>query len=139
MYAGWLGRDIILDMMPDDIPHTDDKARKKCHPLAKWCLIISLSPVIFFTCLLGMQGVPDSPSAPMIYFHLLSTHLCLTLFRVSLWGQSVGILMGLYSLVLIYEGRSYYGKRYAIPGIVISGIIFFVWLLIFWAGGINTD
>ena len=90
-------------MMPDDIPHTDDKAKRKIHPRAKDCFIISLAPIAVF-------AWPDPD-------------LVIVLLLIAFLFQPFGIWLGIYSLVRIRKDSSYCGKGYAITGIIISTLI----------------
>lgn len=100
-------------MMPDDIPHTDDKAKRKIHPEAIWCLLISLVPVALYVCLIGFK-------ANASYFMSARSILMTGLFIISMFAQPPGICLGIYSLVQIRKDGSYCGKGYAIAGITIS-------------------
>ena len=104
----------MVDMMPDDIPHADDKAKRKIHPRAKDCLRISLIPAGLLACgfVLTSFDYPDVLYAVRTYG--------MALFYTSLVSQPFGVLLGIYSLVQIRKDRSYSGTGYAVAGIIIS-------------------
>lgn len=113
-------------MMPDDTPHIDDKVKRKIHPRAKDCFIISLVPVALIGCFGGILFLDYvSPGNEIfIYGKLIVGLLC-----IAVPAQPLGILLGIYSLVQIRKDRSYCGKGYAIAGIIISTIAI---LLVAW-------
>lgn len=139
MYAGWLGRDIILDMMPDDIPHTDDKAKRKIHPMAMGCFFISFVSVGLLVGGLVLRFIINSSAeAPFLVFGI---YAILDAWAAIIWGsmvwallvssflaQSFGIVLGIWSLLEMREDRSCRGKGYAIAGITISTLVFLVFL-----------
>ena len=105
------------DMMPDDIPHTDDKAKRKIHPRAKDCFVISLVRAALIGCFLGILFLDDVFPGNEIFIY---GKLIAGLLLIVVPAQPLGILLGIYSLVQIRKNSSYYGKVYAIAGITIS-------------------
>ncbi len=108
----------MVDMMPDDIPHTDDKAKRKIHPLAKACFIISLVQAALMGCDFGLPLLPESIASPDFWF--FAGFMGMVLMVISTCAQPLGILLGICSLVQVRRNHSYCGKRYAIAGITIS-------------------
>ncbi len=98
----------------------DTKAKRKIHPLATACFIISLVPVVLIA--FGYVSIkleldyftrPRGPFAEewrRIMFALL----------IPFFAQPLGILLGICSLVHIRIRHSYCGKGFAIAGIIIS-------------------
>jgi len=119
------------DMMPDDIPHTDDKAKRKSHPGAKASFFLSLVPLVLLACgyvVFLLDGFIERPYG----FYLACFNAIPVLFLTSLWAQPLGILLGIYSLVQIRKNCSCCGKGYAITGIIISTLEFVVVIAIYW-------
>ncbi len=117
----------MVDTMHDDTPHTDDKAKRKIHPRAKDCLIISLAPVALYVSgyvVVFVDGFIEHPSD----FYLACHNIILVLTTTSLAVQPLGILLGIYSLVQIRENSSYSGAGYAIAGIITTTLLFLVLL-----------
>ncbi len=111
--------DIMLDMMPDDIPHTGDTAKRKIHPMAKDCLIMSLVSAAPLVCGLVTLFLDDFTELPF-YFVGYGT-VIVALCYISLFlTQPLGVMCGVDSLVQIRKDSSYCGKEYAIAGITIS-------------------
>ena len=113
----------MLGMMPDDIPHTDDKAKRKIHPLAKGCFIISLVPVVLLfvgLVFLFIDSYAEAASGFVGYGGIIMALTILAALVLSLFAQPAGILLGICSLLEMREDRSYCGKAYAIAGMVIS-------------------
>ncbi len=106
MYAGKLSRDTMGDMMPDDIPHTDDKAKRKSHPGAKASLFLSLVSVAPFVCgvVLIFSGDYTELSFDFVGYGTVIVTLCCISLCVA---QPLGILLGIDSLVQIRKDSSY--------------------------------
>ncbi len=95
----------MVDMMPGDMPHTDDKAKRKIHQGAKICLIISLVLVALLVC--GFVLLPLYYSTELTYdmgdpypFTKYDKPMDVSSL-ISLCTQPFGILLGIYALVQI--------------------------------------
>ena len=118
-----LNSDTILDMMPDDIPHTDDKAKRKIHPRAMDCFIISLVPVALYASgyvVVFVNGFIEHQSD----FYMACQNVLLVWTSASLAVQPLGIVLGIYSLGQIRENSSCSGAGYAIAGIITTTLVF---------------
>ncbi len=137
MYTGKLSRDTMGDMMPDDIPHTDDKTKRKSHPRAKECLITSLVSVAPFVCGVVLIFSGDYTELPFYFvgYGTVVVALCCISLCVA---QPLGILLGIDSLVQIRKDSSYCGKGYAIAGITISFLQVAVIACLYWKGSLGV-
>ncbi|MCD6394894.1 MAG: hypothetical protein J7M40_15500 [Planctomycetes bacterium] len=124
------------DMMPDDIPHTDDKAKRKIHPGAMGCFIISLVSVGLLVGGLVLLFIVNS-LAEDPFFLVFGIYALLDAWATIIWGlivwallvssflaQFFGIALGIWSLLEMREDRLCRGKGYAIAGITISTLVF---------------
>lgn len=111
-------------MMPDDIPQTDDKAKRKLHPIAKVCLIISLvlAAPIALQFALTLSVYFGIPLGFFRYFYLMYIEIVVPIFFLLILEQPIIILLGIYSLVQVKKGYSCRSIVYAIAGIVISAL-----------------
>lgn len=112
----------MVDMMPDDMPNTDDKPKRKIHPLAKVCLIISLvlAAPIALQFALTLSVYFGIPLGFFRYFYLMGLEITVPVFFLLILEQPIVILLGVYSLVQVRKGYSCRSIVYAIAGIVIS-------------------
>ncbi len=133
LMTGRLGHDIIFDMMPDDIPHTDDKVKRKIHPRAKDCFIFSLVSVAPLVCGLVTLFLDDFTELPF-YFVGCGTAIVALCYISLFLTHPVGIMCGVDSLVQIRKDSSYSGKEYAIAGITISTFQLAVIGCLYWRG-----
>ena len=95
----------------------DTKAKRKIHPLATACFIISLVPVVLIA--FGYEFIKFGPD-PRGPFPEECRMIMLALYIISFFAQPLGILLGIRSLVHIRIRHSYCGKGFAIAGIIIS-------------------
>lgn len=88
----------------------------KCHPRAKDCLIISTFPIISFVLFITIVKLDHKYDK----IDIGVSKTLLLVFLVACIMQLLGIFAGITALYHLRKGSSYYGKGYAIAGIIIS-------------------
>lgn len=123
----------MVDMMPDDISHSDDKAKRKTHSRAKASLFLSLVSVAPFVCGVVLIFSGDYTELPFYFvgYGTVIVALCYISLCVT---HPLGVMCGVDSLVQIRKDRSYCGKEYAIAGISISTFQLAVVGCLYWRG-----
>ena len=103
---------------------TDDKAKRKIHPRAMDCLIISLAPLVPLLLALALAMTETYEGNPF-------DKGIMALLFISILAQPCGIFMGIVLLFQIRKNQSYCGKGYVIAGIIISTTLIFLLLTYF--------